>query len=741
VPIDRAAALRNAEKLLRQGKLDQAIAEYVRVVEDQPRDWNSANTLGDLYVRAGRIDKAVEQFIRIADHLHGEGFYPKAGAVYKKVLKIKPDQEHALLQSAEVAASQGLLVEARQAFSAVAESRRSRRDMRGVAQIRVRLGSLDPEDYPARVDGARARAELGDPAAALDELKELAAELADKERHAEAIEVISEAAQIAPNDEELRHRLLAIYLSAGEFDRARECAVTVEEFKELATALEERGFTDHALAALVEASRLDPGDTALKEHLARAFATKGDLESAAQFLTAETAGADPELRLMLAGIRLRSGQIDEGLAILKEMLAEDPSRREAVAVLGCSLAEHDPDAGYPAVDLAADAAVTAQDWASAAAALQEFVTRVPSHIPALMRLVEICVDGGLEATMYAAQAQLADAYIASGAAAEARFIAEDLVAREPWERANVERFRQALVLLGETDPDGVIAERLSGQSPFMSTDLSVDEIPVFEGSDEPAPGAEPANSFADVPQPVVSAQSTEPVRVQTPAPSRSAPETSAVEETDDEEQFVLSDGAIDLDVAIGDLQDASADVEQASDTRRPPPAANAAPELEEIDLSNALGGPSPSPVEAHGIDGVFVELWDEAASRVGDAEAQYQRGLALREAGELDAAVAALESASRSPRLRFQAATLIGRIYRSKGALPQAIEWFERAAEASAPTINESRLLLYELADVLEAGGEVARALAICLELQADAGDFKDVAARIDRLAKVQTRG
>src|SRR5207248_6740074 len=138
------------------GKLDQAIAEYVRVVEDQPRDWNTANILGDLYVRAGQVDKAVEQFIRIADHLQAEGFFPKAGALYKKVLKIKPDHEQALLQSAEVAASQGLLVEARQAFNAVAERRRSRRDVRGVAQIRMRLGALDADDHVARVDAARA---------------------------------------------------------------------------------------------------------------------------------------------------------------------------------------------------------------------------------------------------------------------------------------------------------------------------------------------------------------------------------------------------------------------------------------------------------------------------------------------------------------------------------------------------------------------------------------------------------
>jgi len=70
VPIDRAAILKNADKLLKQGKLQPAIAEYVRIVEDQPRDFNSVNLLGDLYVRAKQIDRAVEQFVRIADAGH-----------------------------------------------------------------------------------------------------------------------------------------------------------------------------------------------------------------------------------------------------------------------------------------------------------------------------------------------------------------------------------------------------------------------------------------------------------------------------------------------------------------------------------------------------------------------------------------------------------------------------------------------------------------------------------------------
>jgi tetratricopeptide (TPR) repeat protein len=103
--LDREDTLKKAEKLLRQGKLEAAIAEYVRVTEEQPRDWNTANTLGDLYVRANQVDKAVDQFRRIADSLASEGFLPKAGALYTKILKLQPHDEHALLGAARVALS------------------------------------------------------------------------------------------------------------------------------------------------------------------------------------------------------------------------------------------------------------------------------------------------------------------------------------------------------------------------------------------------------------------------------------------------------------------------------------------------------------------------------------------------------------------------------------------------------------------------------------------------------------
>ena len=505
--IDRTAVLRNAEKLLRQGKLEPAILEYLRIVQDQPRDWNTANALGDLYVRAGQTDKAVEQFTRIADSLSDEGFLPKAGALYKKILKLKPDHEHALIQGAEIAASQGLLADARSYLNTVAERRRAKGDKRGAAQMVIRLGSLDPADVDARMAAAGARVEIGDTAGAVSDLKTIAAELTEQGRQADAFEALRQAALLTPDDAEIRERLLDLYVAAGDFAHARQCAVTVEQFKTLAAALDAKGHPDEALQALRDAALLDPEDAALKAHLARAFVARGDMASAAEYLTVETAGNDPHLLLTVAEIQLRAGKLDEGLAIVRRLLEKDSSRRDDIALLGWTVAEQVPEAGFAVVELAADSAVAQSDWASAAAALQEFVTRVPNHIPALMRLVEICVDGGLEATMYSAQGQLADAYIAAGSGAEARFIAEDLVAREPWERANIERFRRALVLLGEPDPDGLIADRLSGQTPFMTTDLGLDsgEFPSmdqdFPEPPTPAPAAAPAPPVVAAPTP------------------------------------------------------------------------------------------------------------------------------------------------------------------------------------------------------------------------------------------------
>ena len=672
---------------------------------------------------------------RIADSLHEEGFVSKAAALYKKVLKVKPDDEHSLLQGAEISAAQGLLADARTYLNAVGDRRKNRKDTRGVAQIQIRLGSLDPNDYDARRVAANARVQMGDVAGAVDDFTRMATDLTEKGRQADAVAALREAMALSPEDAAIRAQLLDAYVDAGDFARARECATTADQFRSLALAFEAKGHETESLAALSDAARLAPDDAELRATLARAFVARGDMTSAAEYLTEETAGSDPALLLMVAEMYLRGDRVEQGLALVRRLLDEDPSRREHVAILGWTVAEGASEAGFRTVEMAAETAVAESDWAGAAAALQEFVTRVPNHIPALMRLVEICVDGGLEATMYSAQAQLADAYIEAGSANEALVISEDLVAREPWERANVERFRRALELRGDADPEGIIAARLSGQSPFMSTDLTLHgDLPDLNEDVVP----DPVPSIAD--EAILHRADVEPA-VSSPIQAAEAPRTrSSVAE--DPFDLELGAEAIDLNALLVDD-----DLSMSTNERRS--------EQVDVDLSISLDGTSAHvngsgspdadalPAKDGNLDGVFERLRGDAARRTATeaARKQYQHGVALQQSGDLDGAIGALKEASRAPSLRFEAAALLGRIHRGRNMAPQAIEWFERATEAPAPSADDAHLLLYEMADVLESVGETARALAICMALQSEAGNYRDVRTRIDRLSKVQARG
>ena len=216
-PFDREGALKSAEKALRQGRIDAAIAEYVKVVEAQPRDWNSANALGDLYVRASQLDKGLEQYTRIADHLADEGFYPKAAALFKKILKLKPDDEYALLQSGDLAAKQGTLADAKQYFQTVAERRKASAATR---RARPRSPSASARSIPKTSTRAcapaRLAAEMGDTATALREFRDVAARLEKQDTHAEALVPLQAAFDLDQSDDDVRSRLFGAYLGGGD---------------------------------------------------------------------------------------------------------------------------------------------------------------------------------------------------------------------------------------------------------------------------------------------------------------------------------------------------------------------------------------------------------------------------------------------------------------------------------------------------------------------------------------------
>ena len=238
----------------------------------------------------------------------------------------------------------------------------------------------------------------------------------------------------------------------------------------------------------------------------------------------------------------------------------------------------------------------------------------------------------------------------------------------------------------------MIAERLSGQAPFMATDHFVD----ISALAPPAVPAAATPAAPSTPAEAENSQTTEAVPPQTS--SRKSQKTKPADEVE-----------IDLTNMLGDLEGRS--------TMAPPD-----PE----DLEEAADGFRSAVTNQDGSD--------DAAQHLKLAHTYLEMGMS-------EEAIGSLVTASRSPRQRFEAASTLARLYRNQQDWPHAIEWYERAAEAPAPTADAGRALLYDLGSTLEQTGETARALAVFLELQTDAGEYRDVAARVHRLSQVQAGG
>ena len=127
-----------------------------------------------------------------------------------------------------------------------------------------------------------------------------------------------------------------------------------------------------------------------------------------------------------------------------------------------------------------------EDWEAASVVLQEFTERVPRHVDALVKLVDVCVDAGLDEALIAAQAELAEAYLDKGQVSEASVIAEDLAVREPSNEAHVDRYRRALVAAGDPDPDAKVAERCHTEAAEGGVSDGLDELGA-DFFDEPTP--------------------------------------------------------------------------------------------------------------------------------------------------------------------------------------------------------------------------------------------------------------
>jgi len=335
--------------------LDQAIAEYEKIISLEPRDVEDRMVLGQLYTVKHEPQKAEEQF--------------------KTAQAIEPDSEDVVLNLARLYAESGDVEHAAKVVEAVPESDRTSKMefalgaaydqmKRPKDAIAAYKRAIDIEPGDVRTMGALAQALLNDDQldAAMKEYQELAdadpddtgtlihiGEIQRRQgKYEDALATVRKAIKKEPDNLEAGYNEGLLMDVLGRYDEAAQVyehmvdltshangAYTSEEknnrgifLERLGAIYHEQNKVDQAVAAYQKMIDMG-GESALRGY-------QGEVDSyrdAKQFdkaveISRKAVEANPkanDLKLMLAGELADQGKVDEGLAMAKGLLKNDNS--------------------------------------------------------------------------------------------------------------------------------------------------------------------------------------------------------------------------------------------------------------------------------------------------------------------------------------------------------------------------------------------------------------------------------
>ena len=186
-----------AEKCVQQGKLQNAISEYEKILKHDPKDLTVMNTVGDLHARLGESDRAAECFKSVGDAYAAQGFTVKAIAMYKKLSKLKASME-SVLRLAELYTQQGLFNDARSQYLQVAEEFLKTGQLDQAVKIFEKTLEMDPDNVAMRSKLAEVYVRLGKKPEAWQILSAAAESLRSKGQLAAADEILQRMLKLEP---------------------------------------------------------------------------------------------------------------------------------------------------------------------------------------------------------------------------------------------------------------------------------------------------------------------------------------------------------------------------------------------------------------------------------------------------------------------------------------------------------------------------------------------------------------
>ena len=313
--INRNKVLDAARKYQSRGQYDKAIAQYKKLVDADKRDVRSLLKIGDLYVRKGDRGKAIETYQKVADHYAQQGFFLKAIAVFKQILKLDPSRLDAQVQLGEMYEQLQLVSDAMSVYEDVSNGFMRAGDTDEALRMLGKMCDLDPEHIPVRIKYAEALSRAGRTQEAADEFEQGANLLKDQGRLDDYIKVAERLLYHRSNDVRVAKDLAETYITRRDPKRA--------------------------LAKLQICFKADPRDVSTLSLLAEAFLMLQQTDKAISVYRE------------IARIHREAHRPQERMGALQRILELNPNDKEALAALNRTAAasgQHfvPPSAGQPA---------------------------------------------------------------------------------------------------------------------------------------------------------------------------------------------------------------------------------------------------------------------------------------------------------------------------------------------------------------------------------------------------------
>jgi len=362
-----------AQKLLNQGKVAQAIAEYQNILKYEPRDQVTLMTIGELYIRQGETFQAIDYFERLAQIFVGDGFLTKAIAVYKRIAKLAPEEIRPLEKLADLYVQQGVMSEARPLFLQLAELH----------------------------------------------LK--------NNRQPEAVGLLKKLLQAEPDNLRIQIRLADLYQAMGQTRDSIEAYVSASQ-RALA-----RGDQAESEKLADKALKLEPANLAAIIVKARSYSSQGNITKAAALLSQapdlEKGGEQTEL---LLDLYLKNSDWDEASSLAHRVFAADeknfgPMQKVVEALLQSGNGEKAMDI----LEKSRISMIDAGEHEVVTKLLNELAASMPGEIRPLEWLVELYGRTSDSFHLADALAHLGDALVADRQYGRAKTVFEQLVDKQP----------------------------------------------------------------------------------------------------------------------------------------------------------------------------------------------------------------------------------------------------------------------------------------------------------------------